>query len=133
VDEVDAQSLDQLVAAKLGRRPGAVERWRLAPFLDDGETLATAAQAAHSGDAGLLAVTNRRVFHLSADPRDKRPRISFSVSRAGIVAAAVRRELMNTDLVLYDPNGVTFLTGISPRERAEEIAEIVAPGRAHAA
>jgi hypothetical protein len=40
---------------------------------------------------------------------------------------------MNTDLVLYDPNGVTFLTGISPRERAEEIAEIVAPGRAHAA
>jgi hypothetical protein len=61
------------------------------------------------------------------------PEIAFSVSRAGIVTAAVRREFMNTDLVLYDPNGVTFLTGIAPKERADEIAEIVAPGRAHAA
>jgi hypothetical protein len=133
VDELGKEALDELVGAKLGKRAGTVERWQLASFLGNGETLATAAYAAHSGEAGLLAVTNRRVFHLSADPRDKQPRISFSVSRAGIVAAAVRRELMNTDLVLYDPNGVTFLTGISPRERAGEIAEIVAPGRAHAA
>jgi hypothetical protein len=40
---------------------------------------------------------------------------------------------MNTELVLYDPNGFTFLTDVAPRGRAEEIAGIVAPGRAHAA
>ena len=133
MDEIGTEAVNELVGAKLDKRVGTVERWQLASFLADGEMLATAVYAAHSGEAGLLAVTNRRVFHLGVDTHDNRPRISFSVSRAGIVAASVRREFMNTDLVLYDPNGVTFLTGISPRERAEEIAEIVAPGRAHAA
>jgi hypothetical protein len=133
VDERRAGAIDELIAAKLGKRPGAVERWLVPLFLAEDETVATAAQAAHNGDVGLLVVTDRRVFHLAQGIRDKRPKIAFSVSRAGIVAATVRREFMNTELVLYDPNGFTFLTGISPKERADEIAGIVAPGQAHAA
>jgi hypothetical protein len=133
VDDGDARAIDELIAAKLGKRPGAVERWLVPLFLGEGETVATAAHAARGGEVGLLVVTDRRVFHLAQGLRDKRPRIAFSISRAGIVAATVRREFMNTELVLYDPNGFTFLTGISPKERAEEIAGIVAPGQAHAA
>jgi hypothetical protein len=133
VDEIGATAIDRLIAAKLGKRPGAVERWLVPLFVAEGETVATAAHAAHDGEAGLLVVTDRRVFHLVQGLRDRRPRITFSVSRAGIVAAAARREFMNTELVLYDPNGFTFLTGIAPKERADEIAGIVAPGHAHAA
>ncbi len=133
MDESTARTINELIAARLGRRPGAVERWLVPQFLVEGERVETAAQAAHDGHVGLLVVTDRRVFHLAQDMRDKRPEIAFSVSRAGIVAAAVQREFMNTELVLYDPNGFTFLTGIAPKERAAEIACIVAPGQAHAA
>jgi hypothetical protein len=133
VDEGNTRTVDELIAAKLGKRPGAVERWLVPLFLVEDERVETAAQAAHDGQVGLLVVTDRRVFHLAQGIRDKRPRIAFSVSRAGIVAAAVQREFMNTELVLYDPNGFTFLTAVTPKERAAEIAGIVAPGRAHAA
>ena len=101
-------------------------------FLVEDEHVETAAHAAHDGQVGLLVVTDRRVFHLAQGTRDKRPRIAFSVSRASIVAAAVRREFMNTELVLCDPNGFTFL-GHRAQGSAAEIAGIVAPGQAHAA
>jgi hypothetical protein len=133
VDDNTARTIDELIAAKLGKRPGAIERWLVPLFLVEGERVETAAHAARDGQVGLLVVTDRRVFHLAQGIRDKRPEIAFSISRAGIVATAVRHEFMNTELVLYDPNGFTFLTGIAPKERAAEIAGIVAPGQAHAA